>query len=166
MNTSWNGLRICSRKPLVTHQGTLGIFAVHVAEKDHPYRSRRLCKETTQNASVRLHRMIISTNPTNLVSYRLNPLYELWRPRSSPVSNDPIDFPELFCLWGCRRDCSSRRPFLAFVSMWVLHCNTCANDASGGRKFPKKHRLDSRTLYPVLHLRCKLSSLTNRMAVS
>lgn len=54
MNTSWNGLRICSRKPLVTHQGTLGIFAVHVAEKDHPYRSRRLCKETTQKCERRV----------------------------------------------------------------------------------------------------------------
>lgn len=74
-------------------------------------------KRRRKNASVELHRMIISTNPTNLVSYRLIPLYELWRPRSSPVSNDPIDFPELFCLWVCCYDGSSRQFLLAFVSM-------------------------------------------------
>jgi len=55
---------------LVTHQYSIGIFAVHVAEKDHPYRSRRLCKETTLLASVPLHRIIFPTNPTNLVSYQ------------------------------------------------------------------------------------------------
>lgn len=68
--------------------------------------------------------------------------------------------------WGCCYDCSSLQSLLAFVSMGVLYCNTCANDASGRRKFPKKDRLDLSNLYPVLHVRCKLSSLTNRMPVS